>query len=83
MDRDMSTLEQEFDDFAAFVKGNLASSTGATMDDLYDRWRETRPAREDELAIKASLDDMAAGVTGRPFEEFEADFCERNGIAEH
>jgi hypothetical protein len=79
----MSTLQQEFDAFTAFVRQRIGGASDATIDDLYDQWREARPASEDALAIKASLADMENGETGRPFGEFVADFRKRNRIAEN
>ena len=48
-----------------------------TRDDVIDEWREEHAAPEmpeDDLeAIQAALDDVDAGVKGRPFEEFDAE----------
>ena len=74
--------EHLIDDFASFAKGRLAAGVSASIDDLYDEWRESHGAEEDRLALEASLRDMAAGETGRPFEEFSAEFREQNGLLE-
>lgn len=78
----MHQLQQEIDDFTSFVKTHLSAGAATSLDELYDRWREDHPAAEDALAVQASLRDMERGETGRPFEEFAADFCKRNGIAD-
>ena len=73
----MHQLQQDIADFTSFVKAHMAEGA-VSLDELYDRWREVHPAAEDALAVQASLQDMERGETGRPFEEFAADFRKRN-----
>lgn len=72
--------EHLIDDFASFAKGKLSAGVSASIDDLYDEWRESHGAEEDRLALEASLRDMAAGETGRPFAEFAGEFRKRNDL---
>ncbi len=75
-----TNLEETIDDFTRFAKSH--SSEVATMDELYDRWREKTFKEIDALAVKASLRDMENGETGRGFDEFADDFRKRNNISE-
>ena len=74
----MATLEKEIEDFARYAKSH--SSENVTLDELYDRWREQTYEDTDALAVEASLRDMEAGETGRPFDEFSDEFRKRNKI---
>jgi hypothetical protein len=54
------------------------------LDDLYAEWRALNPIpdhlKKDVLAVKASLRDMDRGIIGKPIDEFEREFRERNGL---
>ena len=76
----MTTLEHEINDFTQFARGH--SSENVTLDELYDRWRDQINRDVDSLAIEASLRDMDAGETGRPFDEFADEFRKRNNLGE-
>lgn len=76
----MTTLRQEIESFTTFAQAKIAQGTNVSIDELYDQWREGHPSTEDELAIRASLRDLANGETGRPFEEFAAEFRQRNKL---
>jgi hypothetical protein len=56
------------------------------VEEIYDRWRLGCPTpeelREDVLAVKASLRDMASGQTGRALDEFASDFRARHKISD-
>ena len=69
--------------FAQFARGQVTQrGENVSIDELFDEWRVLNPPPEDWSAIRASLRDMESGDTGRPFEEFAADFRLRNGIRE-
>lgn len=71
------------EDFAQFARERVNQrGEDFPIDDLFDEWRTQQPPAEDWLAIKASLRDMENGDTGRPFEEFAAEFRQRNSIRE-
>lgn len=74
----MSPLEKEIEQFTAFAKANDARAE--SLDELFDHWREQSLAETDARAIAASLRDMETGETGRPFDEFSAEFRTRNGL---
>ncbi len=74
----MSTVKEEIEQFTAFAQNH--GSDAQSLDELYDRWREQHYRDIDARAIEASLADMRAGETGRPFAEFAAEFRRRNGI---
>ena len=70
----MSTTLQELEEFTRFARQQLADAPQiATLDALFDAWREQHPSMEDALAIQASLRDLEQGVTGRAFEEFASE----------
>ena len=74
-----TNLEETIDDFARFAKEH--SSSEVTIDDLYDLWRERARKETDAMAVRASLEDMKNGETGRPFDEFAEEFQEKNNIS--
>ena len=81
-DRIMPTTEL-IDSFAEFAKAKVEQAGNElSIDDLFDDWRLQHPPSGDWLAIKASLQDLASGEVGRPFDEFAAEFRQRNGIRE-
>ena len=78
----MRTLEL-IDNFAQFAREQVHQrGEGLPIDELFDEWRVLHPPAEDWLAIQASLRDMERGETGRPFEEFAAEFRQRNDLRE-
>ena len=81
----MSTIEEQLESFRTYVLEQTRNGgSELTMDELYENWRlehlTEEELREDELALEASLRDMEAGETGRPFEEFDAEFRARHGL---
>jgi hypothetical protein len=81
----MSTASEELESFYQFAELRLqCAARGETLDDIYAEWRAANvPAdvREaDVRAIQASLRDMDAGNSGRPIQEFFAEFRERNSL---
>ena len=74
----MSTVQEEFELFTAFARNHCADAR--SLDELYDRWRDQYFREIDALAIEASLADMRGGETGRPFDEFAAEFRKRNSL---
>ncbi len=69
------------EDFAQFAREQVHQrGEDFPIDDLFDEWRMQHPPAEDWQAIKASLRDLENGETGRPFEEFAAEFRQRNII---
>lgn len=69
--------------FARFAKGKVdQAGNDLSIDELFDEWRTENPPDDDLLAIQASLRDMANGETGRPYDDFAADFRRRNNIRE-
>ena len=78
----MATSEHEIDSFSEFAKSQLNDrGSGVSLDELFDEWRIVNPPSEDALAIQASIRDMEKGKTGRPFEEFAAEFRGRNNLS--
>ena len=75
----MSTVKEEFELFTAFARNHVTDAK--SPDELYDRWRDQYYHDIDARAIEASLADMRAGETGRPFNEFAAEFRQRNSFA--
>jgi hypothetical protein len=80
----MSTAD-DLQSFYQFAEQRVRSvGSDQTLDQLYAEWRASHPL-PDELeqnvrAVQASLRDMDAGETGRPIDEFAAEFRQRNGI---
>ena len=69
--RQQSEREATLDDIQQ-GQADLAVGLAETFDDV----RRT----DDWLAIRASLRDIEQGETGRPFDEFAAEFRQRNNI---
>lgn len=77
----MPSIQQELDSFTKFAQEKIQAGTaGASMDELYDQWRELHASSDDALAIAASLRDMEKGVTGREFSSFADEFRLRHGL---
>ncbi|MCA9236264.1 MAG: hypothetical protein KDA44_12395 [Planctomycetales bacterium] len=66
--------------FTAFAQARLGAGEQVSLDELYDQWRLAQPSDDDVQAVQAALRDMAAGETGRPFDEFAAEFRARHGL---
>lgn len=76
----MSTSVEQLSDFNRFAIEKLAENPAASLDSLFDEWWEQQHHDEDRAAVAASLADMEAGETGRPFTEFAAEFRRLNGL---
>lgn len=81
----MVAAAQELQSFYQFAEGRLRSGgSNQSLDDLYLEWRACNPSPAElegnVLAIRAALRDMDEGETGRPIEDFSAEFRRRNGI---
>ena len=81
----MSTTATDLLSFCQFADQRLRNGNcDQTLDELYAEWRACNPAPEElesnVLAVRAALRDMEQGETGRPVEEFAAEFRRRNGI---
>ena len=51
-----------------------------TPEELLDQWRSEHPLSEDVVAVYEALQDMAAGDSGTPLEEYEQRVLERYGL---
>jgi hypothetical protein len=78
----MTTTQQEFESFTQFVSARLTVGTTTPLDELFSEWWDHRHRDEDRAAVAASLADMEAGETGRPFAEFAAEFRKLNNLPE-
>ena len=81
----MAATTRELQSFYEFVEQRLHARTcDRSLDDLFSEWRACNPTPEEleanALAVRASLRDMDEGDTGRPIDEFAAEFRQRNGI---
>ena len=81
----MKATRQQVEDFRTYALEQVCNGgCQLTIDELYDRWRLEHPSddefRDDVLALKASLRDIAAGETGRPIEEFSRDIQARHEL---
>jgi hypothetical protein len=81
----MVAAAQELQSFYQFAEGRLRTAgTNQSLDDLYLEWRACNPTPDElegnVLAVRAALRDMDEGETGRPIEDFAAEFRKRNGI---
>lgn len=73
---------QQIDAFAQFARARIEKDAAEiSLVELLDEWLLQNPSPEDWLAIQASLRDMEAGETGQPFEQFAAEFRDRNGLS--
>jgi hypothetical protein len=80
----MSDTLSQIDDFRRYAEQRVAAGEKRTVAELFDDWLEdgrSEADREADLrAIEESLRDIDAGNLGRPFEEFDREFRERNGL---
>jgi hypothetical protein len=81
----MVATTQELQSFYQFAEERLGKGAcQQTLDDLYGEWRAGNPMPDEldsnVLAVQAALRDLDRGETGRPIEEFAAEFRQRNGI---
>ena len=82
-DERMAT-QQQIADFAAFAT-TLSQQQGGealSIDEIYQRWWETRHAAEDLAAIQVAARDYENGERGRPSEEAIADFRRERSMGE-
>jgi hypothetical protein len=75
----------ELRDFHAFVGAQLtATREPLSPEDLIDLWRDQHPRVEEAsavaAAVRAALDDMAAGDMGVPLDEYDRQFRARHGL---
>lgn len=69
------------DDLSERVQQRVAANAGATEIDVIRRALDSLDWRDDERrAVQEGVDAWRAGET-QPFEEFDADFRIKNGIA--
>jgi hypothetical protein len=74
-------ISDMIESFAQFARAQVMHrGDSLTIDALFDEWRILNPPSEDWPAIRASLRDMGAGETGRPFNDFAADFRQKNDL---
>lgn len=77
----------ELHDFHRFV-GEKLSNGGATLspEEIVDEWRALHPdpqeLDDDIAAIQEAIDDLEAGDTGIPLEEFDRQFRLRHNLPE-
>jgi hypothetical protein len=81
----MVVVVQELQSFYHFAEERLRTGgTNQTLDELYLEWRACNPGQveldRNVMALRAALRDMDEGETGRPIEDFSAEFRQRNGI---
>jgi hypothetical protein len=81
----MSATAEQLQSFYQFAELRLRNGgCDQSLDDLYAEWRACNPTPEEldtnVRAVRAALRDMDEGQTGRPFDEFAAEFRQRNGI---
>jgi hypothetical protein len=81
----MAEAAQELQNFYQFADQRLRGHTGEqSLDQLFAEWRSQNPGpkelQDNVLAVRASLRDMDSGINGRPIDEFELEFRQRNGL---
>ena len=79
----MAEVVQELQSFCQFAEERLRNGAcNPTLDELYSEWRASNPTTHElennVLAVRAALRDMDQGETGRPLEDFAAEFRQRN-----
>jgi hypothetical protein len=79
------SVAEELREFHRFVGAKLNDSEVAVSpEEALDEWRRLHAAsgtaNEDLAAIRESLDDLANGDRGVPFEEFDRDFRKRHNL---
>jgi hypothetical protein len=72
--------------FKHFIEAKLSNGgSDLTVDDVIGLWDiETQPESEREASVKAiqeALDDMEAGDTGTPVDEFLAPLLRKHGLS--
>lgn len=78
-------VSQELEAFRRFLGEQLSSGqTSLTPEGCLALWRVHHPTsralRADVQAVQEALDDMDAGETGQPFDQFLAEFRARSGL---
>ena len=81
----MTAAAKEIEEFCEFAEQRMRDvPCDLTLDELYAEWRATNPMSveldKSVAAVQASLRDLEAGESGRPVEEFFAEFRSRNGL---
>lgn len=70
--------------FQRFLNERIEAGVALTPEEALDLWRDENPVAEDfqesVAAIREALADMAAGDTGIPLEQFDAEFRRRHGL---
>lgn len=75
----MQTTEEELESFTRFARQRLTGQTQTpSLDELFNQWRLLHPPADNVDAIRASLQDMEQGETGRSFAEFVREFRSRH-----
>ena len=76
-----SQVLEELRSFHEFIGQKLQHSDASlSPEDALDEWRFLHSEPDDYEAIKEALAAMDAGDTGRPFEEFAAEFRRKHHI---
>jgi len=76
-----SQVQEELRSFHEFIGQKLQQSDASlSPEDALDEWRFLHSEPDGYEAIKEALAAMDAGDTGRPFEEFAAEFRRKHHI---
>lgn len=83
----MATTENDLERFSQFVAIWLAAGeTEATLDELFDLWRQQNPSdalyRENVAAIAASIEDFTRGIRGSIAGAHSAELRREFGVAD-
>lgn len=78
----MSTTREELQSFTEFANDRLAGGATQTLEELFQLWRNQTHHEKDRDAVAASLGDLSSRETGRPFDEFAAEFRRRNKLTD-
>lgn len=78
-------ISGELRDFHAFVGAQLANRADSlSPEDVAELWRDQHPQAESAsavaAAVRAALDDLAAGDQGLPLAEYDRQFLARHGL---
>lgn len=76
----------ELAEFHQFISQKIAEKqTELTPEEVLELWREKRPSAEDYsstvTALREAIQDIENGDQGRPANEFDREFRDRNRIA--
>ena len=83
----MTTTERDLQLFMQFVQIRLgAGDADASLDELFDRWRQENPSdevrAENVAAIAASIEDFRLGERGTPAGDHSAELRRRFGLVD-